>query len=354
MRILISSAGRRVGLIRCFRESFDRLNQAGTILAADSCASAPALDFADRSYIVPLCGEPGFLRRIAEICRLEQVDLVIPTIDPELPVYARSAELLGRTGTALCLSSRETVELCGDKQLTNRWLRSRDFPATRQVNLSEFLRAGCGWNFPVVVKPRHGSGSLGIRRVSCEQELAALAEAQQRTVEYVVEQIAPGEEYTINAFVDEHGVCRAAVPHRRIEVRGGEVSKAATVKDRRLIGMGREIAEALPGAHGPLSIQCFLEPGGAIHVTEINPRFGGGYPLTHRAGARFTDWLLQQRAGLPVGPCDEWEAGLTMLRYDGEVFRQALGASASLQAISGVSVPPRSPHPDLLLETVER
>jgi carbamoyl-phosphate synthase large subunit len=207
----------------------------------------------------------------------------------------------------------------------------------------------------VVVKPRRGSGSLGIRLVSCEQELAALPEVQEQAEEYVMEEIAPGEEYTINAFVDEHGVCRAAVPHRRIEVRGGEVSKAATVKDRRLIDVGREIAEALPGARGPLSIQCFLEPGGAIHVTEINPRFGGGYPLTHRAGARFTDWLLQQRAGLPVGPCDEWEAGLTMLRYDGEVFRQALGAH-TLQATPGVSVaPPRlAAHPELPLETVER
>jgi carbamoyl-phosphate synthase large subunit len=80
------------------------------------------------------------------------------------------------------------------------------------------------------------------------------------------------------------------------------------------------IAEALPGARGPLSIQCFLAPDGAVRVTEINARFGGGYPLTHQAGARFTDWMVEEFLKLPVRPCDDWTDNLTMLRYDREVF----------------------------------
>jgi carbamoyl-phosphate synthase large subunit len=184
--------------------------------------------------------------------------------------------------------------------------------------------------FPRIAKPRRGSGSVGVRRVGSFEELravAALAADEGRFDEYVVEEIAPGSEHTINVFLDARGVCRSVVPHRRIEVRGGEVSKAVTVGHTGLMDVGRGVAEALPGARGPLSIQCFLAPDGSLRVTEINARFGGGYPLTHRAGGRFTDWLLEELLALPSSATADWTDDLTMLRYDREVF---LGAEAYL------------------------
>jgi carbamoyl-phosphate synthase large subunit len=105
-----------------------------------------------------------------------------------------------------------------------------------------------------------------------------------------------------------------------MEVRGGEVSKGITVKHRGLMDLARSVAEALPGAYGPLNIQCFMDDSGAIRIIEMNARFGGGYPLAHRAGARFTDWLLDELEGKRLRYYDDWADDLAMLRYDEAVF----------------------------------
>jgi carbamoyl-phosphate synthase large subunit len=356
MNILISSAGRRVGLLRCFRESLVRLGVAGRIVAADASLQAPALHFADSFCSTPRCDDPAFLPRLMDIAARERIGLIVPTIDPELPVYARVRPLLEARGTAVAISSAEAVAICADKRQTHRWLRRHGFPTPAQHDLAEAL-ADPNARFPRIAKPRRGSGSAGVRRVSSYEELRALAahlEDPGRTAlcgrrplletsgetgglgqygQYVVEEIASGEEYTINVLVDAAGVCRSAVPHRRIEVRGGEVSKAVTVRHAGLMDVARRIAEALPGVRGPLSIQCFLAADGSLRVTEINARFGGGYPLTHRAGARFTDWILEELLAVPSSATNDWADNLTMLRYDREVF------------VSGDSQPTRMPTP---------
>jgi carbamoyl-phosphate synthase large subunit len=331
MRILISSAGRRVGLIRCFRESLGRLGIAGGIVAADASLDAPALQFTDSFQQTPCCGDPSFLPRLLEIALRERIDLVIPTIDPELAVYAGSRQLLAAKGVPVVISAPETIAICADKQRTHRWLRRHGFPAPRQESLAAAVAPTRAHPFPVIVKPRFGSGSVGVRRVDSHDELLALARmarAGGSLADQLVEEIAPGQEHTINVFVDPRGVSVAEVPHRRIEVRAGEVSKAVTARHNGMMGLARNIAEALPGARGPLSIQCFLAPDGAVRITEINARFGGGYPLTHQAGARFTDWILGELLGIPASRCDDWSDSLTMLRYDRELFLTAMPVPA--------------------------
>ena len=355
MNILISSAGRRVGLLRCFRDSLRHLGVAGRIVAADASRQAPALHFADSFCSTPRCDDPAFVPRLMDILARERIDLIVPTIDPELPVYARARPLLAAQRTAVAISSPEVVAICADKQQTHRWLRRHGFPTPEQQDVADAL-ANPNACFPRIVKPRCGSGSVGVRRVGSYGELRALAaygedpcskilRDRQPPVavrgetgggpsglrEYVVEEIASGEEHTINVFVDAAGVCRSAVPHRRIEVRAGEVSKAVTVRHGGLIDVARRIAEALPGVRGPLSIQCFLASDGSLRVTEINARFGGGYPLTHRAGGRFTDWILEELLAVPSSATNDWTDDLTMLRYDREVF------------VSGCSQPTRMP-----------
>jgi carbamoyl-phosphate synthase large subunit len=135
-----------------------------------------------------------------------------------------------------------------------------------------------------------------------------------------VQELARGREFTVNLYVNRAGKCVCAVPHWRVEVRAGEVSKGITVKDPRLMELARRVAEALPGARGPLNMQCFLDDDGTIAIIEINARFGGGYPLAHKAGARFTDWLLDEQEGREAGPYDGWTDDLAMLRYDEAVF----------------------------------
>ncbi len=130
-----------------------------------------------------------------------------------------------------------------------------------------------------------------------------------------------GEEYTVDAFVDFDGKVRSVVPRLRLETRAGEVSKGMTVKNISIIETTRRVAEQLPGALGCLTIQCFLTPAGDLKYIEINPRFGGGFPLSIAAGADFPRWIIEMMLGRdPVIELDGWQDGTVMLRYDDAVF----------------------------------
>ncbi len=318
LNVLLSSAGRRVGLLRCFQQSLADLGMSGSLHAADCSRSAPAFHLADRSWLVPRCRETGFTAAVLAIASAANIRLIVPTIDTELPAYAAARREFEAAGVLVSVSAPETVDICADKALTNSWLTRHGFPTVRQSTPAEVLANPAAWPFPLLVKPRRGSASIGVRTVESPAALALLAEAQS---ELVVEEIAPGQEHTINVFVDRQGRCRCAVPHRRLEVRAGEVSKGLTVKHRGMMELARQIAEKLPGAFGALNIQCFLGPDGAIRVIELNARFGGGYPLAHQAGAHFTRWLIEETLGLPLtADFDAWQDDLAMLRFDDAVF----------------------------------
>jgi carbamoyl-phosphate synthase large subunit len=246
-----------------------------------------------------------------------RVRLVVPTIDPELVVYAAAVERFAEAEVSACISSPSTVCICGDKIATHAWLIEHGFPAVRQTNVHEALRDSAVWPLPLIAKPYNGSASVGLRRIETRGELEGLVE---RGTNCIVQEIAPGREFTINVYVDRFGKCICAVPHWRMEVRAGEVSKGVTVKHRGLIELGRAIAEKLPGARGPLNIQCFMDDFGNIRVIEMNARFGGGYPLAHSAGARFTDWLLNELDGRELSWFEDWTDDLAMLRYDEAIF----------------------------------
>jgi carbamoyl-phosphate synthase large subunit len=170
----------------------------------------------------------------------------------------------------------------------------------------------------LIIKPIDGSGSLGVRMVTSFAELAAVV-SQSNGV--IVQECIEGAEHTINVFVNRQGRCVCAVPHLRIEVRGGEVSKGVTVKNYPMMELASTIVESMPRAYGALNVQCFSTPAGDLKIIEINARFGGGYPLAHRAGAPVSRWLIEEILGRePQKPFDGWEDGLTMLRYDEAVF----------------------------------
>jgi carbamoyl-phosphate synthase large subunit len=320
--ILISSAGRRVGLVAAAREALAELDLAGSVLAVDASDQAAAAHVADARFVVPPCDHDTFVPRLLEICRDDAVDLIVPTIDPELPVYASCSSTFAAQGTVIAVSSPETVAICSDKSLTNAWLHEHGFPTVLQVGIEQVRDAGATWTYPCVVKPRRGSASIGVRIVHDAAQLeAAVAGAGH---ELVVEELAPGNEHTVDVLVDRGGRVVAAVPRRRLEVRAGEVSKAVTVHSPPLEKLARDICEALPGSYGPLNVQVFEdERSGRLSAIEINPRFGGGFPLTWRAGGRYLRWIVEELLGCPPRVAEPWEAGLTMLRYDEAVFVSA-------------------------------
>ena len=318
MNICLSSAGRRVALMDCFRHTLKKLGLEGRLLAVDCSLLSSAFHLADAAWQVPRCTEPEFIPTMLHLCEREDISLIIPTIDTELPAYANARDEFQALGVTVAVSAPAVIEIAADKQRTHEWLTGHGFATVRQATAPEVLNDPQGWEFPLVVKPLRGSASIGVQRVSSIEALRiACAERQ----DLVVQELAPGDEHTINVFVNRGGKCLCAVPHRRLEVRAGEVSKGVTVKHRGLMDLARRIAEALPGAYGALNIQCFLAEDGAINVIEINPRFGGGYPLAHTAGADFPRWLLQETMGRSADTaCDDWQDDLLMLRYDEAVL----------------------------------
>jgi carbamoyl-phosphate synthase large subunit len=318
VNILISSAGRRVSLMNCFRESLAELGISGRVIAVDATPYSAAVQLADDFYLVPRCTDPQFIPEIQQICEQEEVHLVVPTIDTELPAYAAARECFRKQGTQIVISSPETVRICYNKILTHEWLVAQGFPVPRQAAPEVVLADPRHWTLPLIIKPIDGSGSLGVRIVNSFAELASLVP---KSNGIIVQECIQGAEHTINVFVDRQGRCLCAVPHFRMEVRGGEVAKGVTVKNARMMELANAVVESMPGAYGALNVQCFSTSSSELKVIEINARFGGGYPLAHRAGAPIARWLIEGILGRePHELFDDWEDGLTMLRYDEAVF----------------------------------
>jgi carbamoyl-phosphate synthase large subunit len=328
--VLIASAGRRVELVRIFRQAVADLTPGGRVLAMDSSWHSSALHDADEGFIVPLLKDPAYVPEVLALCQRHAVDVIVPTTDREWPVWSEVTERFAAIGTTVAVSSPEVLAIASDKQRTHDWLVTNGFPSVRQTRPAEALHDPETWALPLIAKPRFGSASEGVDLVRTTAELEVLVArdkaakplADGRPGDIVVQTVARGREHTIDVFVDRSGQCRCAVPRRRLEIRGGEVSKAVTVRSDVLIDLAFEMVKALPGAYGVMNFQVFAdEETGTLAVIELNPRFGGGFPLSHRAGADFARWLLEDVRGLSsTATADAWRAGLVMLRYDAAVF----------------------------------
>lgn len=315
--VLLSSAGRRVALVRIFRDALSTLKIDGRVLAADMSPCAAAFHDADAGFQVPRCSSPEFVPAMLEICRREAIRLIVPTIDPELPVLAAARDEFSFAGTTVAISSPEVIAIANDKRRTHEWLAGNGFPTVRQAEVEEVLAHPGHWPFPLLVKPVAGSSSIGVATVSTAEELRMAT----RDGDFVVQTIASGHEYTIDGLVTRDGTCVSTVPRRRLEVRAGEVSKGMTVHSALLEDLATRLFEELPGAYGVLNAQVFLdEDTGETNVIEINPRFGGGFPLSWEAGACYPQWMIEELIGVSPARRSGWRDGLVMLRYDDAVF----------------------------------
>lgn len=330
LTVLIASAGRRVELVRIFRQVVADLTPGGRVLAIDSSWHSSALHDADEGFVVPRVTDPDFVPQLLDLCERHAVDVIVPTTDREWPVWSEANHRFAAIGTTVAVSAPEVLAIASDKQRTHDWLTANGFPTVRQARPAAAFTDPTTWPFPLIAKPRFGSASEGVRLVTNTAELELLVARDDartplvdgRPGDMVVQTVATGDEYTIDVLVDRSGQCRCAVPRRRLEVRGGEVSKAVTVRSEALIDLAFRMAQALPGPYGVLNFQVFADEGtGELAVIEINPRFGGGFPLSHQAGANFARWLLEDVRNMPsTATADGWRDGLVMLRYDAAVF----------------------------------
>jgi carbamoyl-phosphate synthase large subunit len=324
--VLVSSAGRRVELLRGFRRALDAIGAApGRVLATDCSWYSSAFHDADEAFLVPRLDDPEFAPRLLELCLKHDVDLIVPTIDTELPVWAAHRDQFDAIGVTVALSGRHVIAIARDKQRTHDWLVAHAFPTVEQTAPAAALADPDAWTFPLMAKPRFGSAGLGVGLVRDIEELALVARRGHELGEIVVQRVAPGVEYTVDVLADRTGRCACAVPRRRLEVRAGEVSKGVTVRSAALQDLAARLCDALPGAYGALNVQVFVdgdvdEPDN-LAVIEVNARYGGGFPLSLEAGADFPRWMLEDLLGLPsTAAPDVWRSGLVMLRYDAAVF----------------------------------
>lgn len=319
--VLISSAGRRGALTKIFQQTLNDEKRGGEVFCADMSSLSAAFHLASASFVVPRCTHPSFVPRMLEICEKNAIGLIIPTIDTELSMYAAHRAEFEEIGTIVAVSQLETIEIGGDKEKTYEWLAANHFPTSSQTTPESVLDGTADSNtflFPLIVKPKRGSSSIGVAKVGNIDELATAI----RDGEFIVQTVSTGVEHTVDVYIDKTGNCRCAVPRRRLEVRAGEVSKAVTVKHEGMMKLAKQIAEKLPGAFGVLNIQMFCDENtNSIEIIEINPRFGGGFPLSWNAGANFPKWLIQEvRDETTDADWDSWRESLVMLRYDDAVF----------------------------------
>lgn len=318
--ICVTASGRRVEFIQTLRADAASLGLSPRIIALDAVPSLSAACLkAESAEIVPRCSDPNYLQNVISCCDKHCVKILIPATDLDLQILADSQEEFKAKGITTIISSPSAVEIARDKLLTYHTLLCAGVSVPVTKKLKDALLEPEKVNYPAIVKPFDGSNSVGLLYLKNKQDLLGLAIDSN---DYLIQDRCLGPEYTVNVYVDGGGKLRCAIPHLRMEVRGGEVSKARTERRADLTTIAHKIVAAVPGLRGPFCFQAILTSDGP-KVFEINARFGGGYPLAHAAGATFGKWLIEESLGFPCTAHDEWQDGLLMLRYDSAVFTKS-------------------------------
>lgn len=312
--ILFLSAGRRVELISAFRTEIISKKLPIKILATDlKTQLSAACQIADVHIKAPNVTDPIYPDFLFEVCTLHEIGLVIPTIDTELLLLSTIRKKFLEKGIHIIISDESLIRICRDKRLSSIFFQDIGIDVPTIYPIDKIT-------FPCFVKPYDGSCSSGVNLVQHENELtkAMLNDEKMIFMEFIDNSY---EEYTVDAYYNQESKLKCLVPRQRIEVRGGEVNKGIT-KRHFLYNHLLPKLRSLPGARGCLTFQFFVnEQTEHIVSIEINPRFGGGFPLTYSAGANYPGWLIDEYLlGKDVPFFDAWENNLLMLRYDAKVL----------------------------------
>ncbi|MBF0803996.1 MULTISPECIES: ATP-grasp domain-containing protein [unclassified Neisseria] len=312
--ILILSAGRRVELVQNFQTEAARFSDGIQVLATDlNPRMSPACHAADGAFSVPPIAAANYIDNIFDLARQQGIGLIIPTIDTELQKLADARSRFEAAGIHIVVSDSELVALCRDKRAT-AGLFERCGIATPEIYGRENL------TFPCFAKPYDGSRSIGAKYIHTAEDLSYDLLKDPKTIfcQYI-DITNEFTEFTVDLYYDRSGRLKCAVPRERLEVRSGEVSKGATRRNGLYTLLAGKMAH-LEGARGCITAQFFYN-GSTLYGIEINPRFGGGFPLTYAAGGNYPGWLISEYLyGGAIPFFDQWENNLIMLRYDAKVL----------------------------------
>ena len=299
--VLFTCAGQRVDIV-------DAFGRAGaTTVAADVNPLAPALYRADRQALVPRIGDEEYIPALRALVDEHDVRLIVPLTDLDQVTLAAAREDLG---ALVLLPAEETVERLADKYLAHLLFEERGI-ASPPTWLPNGVPEDA--SFPLLVKARNGFGSRHIYRAEDRVQLGFFL--GYTPVDSIVQACLGGEEFSIDVFCDLDGRCLNAIPRTMIESKGGESIKGMTIRDERLIELARDVAERLQLV-GPANIQCFREADGSHYLTDINTRFGGGFPLPLAAGGRYPELALALARGEQLEPrLGDFREGIVMTRF---------------------------------------
>ncbi len=299
--VLFTCAGQRVDIVQAFGRAGART------FAVDVNRLAPALYAADEHALVPRIDDPAYVPALASSIDEHGIDLVVPLTDLDHAVLARRRDELA---AVVLLPPADVIARTEDKYLAHELFTDLGIPSP-PTWLPPAVPSDV--DFPVLVKARRGFGSRHIYRAHDRRELEFFL--GYTSADSMVQACCRGEEFSIDVFCDLQGRCLNAIPRTMIESKGGESIKGMTIKDWDLIEHGRRVAEAL-GLVGPATIQCFREPDGRLPVTDVNPRFGGAFPLPTAAGSRYPELALALAAGeRPEPRLGEFREGVVMTRF---------------------------------------
>ena len=328
MKILFTSVGRRVELIQTFRDAARRKGMALEICGGDMSLTAPAAAFCDRQFALPAIRSDAYVPTLLELCRQEGIDALIPTIDTDLLLLAQHKAAFAAVGTRVVVSDPDLITRCRDKRLTYGGFAKAGLCAPRPVDDIKDWQG----DFPAFIKPRDGSSSVNAFRV---QSRAELEDAARRVPDYIVQPFVEGTEYTVDVLCDWEGKPLLITPRVRSGVRAGEVIKTEICRDAVITEEVQRLVAAVRPV-GPITVQLIRRASdGRNYYIEINPRFGGGAPLSAKAGADSAALLLDLLQGESVAPAlDAARPGEIYSRY--EQSTRFIPRDGAMRGIRGV------------------
>ncbi len=317
LSVLFTCIGRRVCLLNSFAAAARQLKINAAFLGTDTTELSSAFQLCDKGFLVKPTTHAGYIRQLLTIVKTNRVKLLIPTVDLDLKLLAHNKPKFTAMGCRVLVSSPDVVDICQDKRKTYRFLLKNGFdtPVTMSIRTALSKKK---LNWPCFLKPWDGYAGRGNAVVNNRKELLFFAG---KIPNVICQEFIEGTEYTCDVYVDFSLKVRCVVPRKRIEVRAGEVSKGQVLKHPFIMSEAARLVEKLGAGPGVITLQLFLTDDNRVKFIEVNPRFGGGVPLSIKAGANFPKWILRELIGGKANiRFDGFRDKLIMLRYDGEVW----------------------------------